>query len=103
MQLSLRRRWHPGVSPPDDVSGRFPGSPRELVRDQRSWEPWFENPAQRVRVCSRQMATSSNSTRIPSPTLPSKTEADTYSSEHMRRAPLPRMSAGAIVEEVETT
>lgn len=67
------------------------------------WDPWFEKPAQleaRVLQTDGRFATLEQKTVTDAPVKGD--DSDTFSSEHVRRAPLPGLSPGAIVEEVTT-
>jgi tetratricopeptide (TPR) repeat protein len=67
------------------------------------WDPWNEKPAQlhaRVLQADGHFAELDQKTITDAPVKGDDTE--TYSSEHVRRAPLPGMAVGSIVEEVRT-
>jgi tetratricopeptide (TPR) repeat protein len=67
------------------------------------WDPWFENPAvlqARVLEPSGSFAELDPKTITDAPVKAD--DSETFSSEHVRRAPLPGVSIGAIVEEVVT-
>ncbi|MFZ0663403.1 MAG: DUF3857 domain-containing protein [Acidobacteriaceae bacterium] len=68
------------------------------------WDPWNENPAQ---LHARVLEADGSFVELDQKTItdaPVKgDDAETYSSEHVRRAPLPGVSVGAIVEEVLET
>ena len=67
------------------------------------WDPWFENPAQlqaRVLEPSGKFATLEEKTITDAPVKAD--DSETFSSEHVRRAPLPGVEIGSIVEQVET-
>lgn len=69
-----------------------------------AWDPWFQAPAQlyaRVLESNGQFVELDQSTITDAPVKGD--DAETYSSEHVRRAPLPGVSVGAIVEEVVET
>jgi len=66
------------------------------------WDPWYENPAQlnaRVLQPTGTFAELDQKTITDAPVKGDDTE--TFSSEHVRRAPLPGMAVGSIVEETE--
>jgi tetratricopeptide (TPR) repeat protein len=69
-----------------------------------TWDPWFENPAQ---IHARVLQPDGSFVELDQKTItdaPVKAEEDeTFSSQHVRRAPLPGMAVGAIVEEEEDT
>lgn len=69
-----------------------------------AWDPWFQEPAQ---LHARVLETNGQFVELDQKTItdaPIKgNDAETYSSEHVRRAPLPGVSVGAIVEEVQET
>lgn len=69
-----------------------------------TWDPWNEYPAQ---LHARVLEADGRSVELDQKTItdaPVKgDDAETYSSEHVRRAPLPGVSVGAIVEEVLET
>jgi tetratricopeptide (TPR) repeat protein len=66
------------------------------------WDPWFEKPAQ---LHARVLQGDGQFVELDQKTItdaPVKVEdAETFSSEHVRRAPLPGVSVGSIVEQVE--
>jgi hypothetical protein len=67
------------------------------------WDPWFEKPAQlhaRILQANGQFVELDQKTVTDAPIKADDDE--TYSSEHVRRAPLPGVSIGSIVEETET-
>lgn len=69
-----------------------------------SWDPWFEEPAQlhaRVLQADGRFVELDQKTITDAPVKAD--DSETFSSEHVRRAPLPGVSVGAIVEEVEET
>ncbi|MGB7190437.1 MAG: DUF3857 domain-containing protein, partial [Acidobacteriaceae bacterium] len=69
-----------------------------------TWDPWFEGPAQlhaRVLESDGRFVELDQSTITDAPVKGD--DPETYSSEHVRRAPLPGVSVGAIVEEVQET
>ena len=69
-----------------------------------NWDPWFEGPAQlhaRVLESDGRFVELDQSTITDAPVKGD--DPETYSSEHVRRAPLPGVSVGAIVEEVQQT
>ena len=67
------------------------------------WDPWFEKPAQ---LNARVLQADGHFVELDQKTItdaPVKAEdVETFSSEHVRRAPLPGVAVGSIVEEVET-
>jgi tetratricopeptide (TPR) repeat protein len=67
-----------------------------------SWDPWFENQAQ---IHARVLQSNGTFVELDQKTItdaPVKAEdRDTFSSQHVRRAPLPGMAVGSIVEETE--
>jgi tetratricopeptide (TPR) repeat protein len=67
-----------------------------------TWDPWYEKPAQ---IHARVLQADGRFLELDQKTItdaPVKGEdSETYSSEHERRAPLPGVSVGSIVEEVE--
>jgi len=67
------------------------------------WDPWNEKPAQ---LHARVLQADGHFVELDQKTItdaPIKAEDnETYSSEHVRRAPLPGMAVGSIVEEVRT-
>ena len=67
------------------------------------WDPWYEKPSQleaRVLQGDGRFAELDQKTVTDAPVKAD--DSETFSSEHVRRAPLPGVSPGAIVEEVET-
>jgi tetratricopeptide (TPR) repeat protein len=67
------------------------------------WDPWYEQPAQleaRVLEPNGQFATLEPRTITDAPVKAD--DSETFSSEHVRRAPLPGIAIGAIVEQVQT-
>src|SRR6185437_9583720 len=69
-----------------------------------NWDPWFEGPAQlhaRVLESDGRFVELDQSTITDAPVKGD--DPETYSSEHVRRAPLPGVSVGAIVEEYQET
>ena len=66
------------------------------------WDPWFENPSQ---LRARVLQPSGSFVELDQKTItdaPVKAEdSETFSSRHVRRAPLPGMAIGAIVEEMQ--
>lgn len=66
------------------------------------WDPWFENPSQ---IHARVLQPSGAFAELDQKTItdaPVKADDDeTFSSQHVRRAPLPGMAVGSIVEETE--
>ncbi|WP_158819722.1 DUF3857 domain-containing protein [Granulicella sp. S156] len=66
------------------------------------WDPWYEKP---VQLHARVLQTDSHFAELDQKTItdaPVKAEDDeTFSSAHVRRAPLPGISVGAIIEETE--
>ena len=68
-----------------------------------NWDPWVDKPAE---LQARILQPDGKFAELDQKTItdaPVKAEdAETFSSEHTRRAPLPGMSVGAIVEEMET-
>jgi tetratricopeptide (TPR) repeat protein len=80
----------------------------EAVKDwaeiSSSWDPWFEK---QVQLHARVLETSGKFLELDQKTItdaPVKAEdSETFSSERERRAPLPGMAVGAIVEEQEIT
>jgi tetratricopeptide (TPR) repeat protein len=68
-----------------------------------TWDPWYENPTQ---IHARVLQPTGVFTELDQKTItdaPVRAEDDeTFSSQHVRRAPLPGMAVGAIVEELET-
>jgi tetratricopeptide (TPR) repeat protein len=69
-----------------------------------NWDPWFENPAQlhaRVLQANGTFVELDQKTVTDAPVKGD--DSETFSSEHVRRAPLPGMAVGAIVEETEQT
>jgi hypothetical protein len=67
-----------------------------------SWDPWYENPSQ---LRARVLQADGNFIELDQKTItdtPVKAEdSETFSSRHVRRAPLPGMAVGAIVEETQ--
>ncbi|HEX4140359.1 MAG TPA: DUF3857 and transglutaminase domain-containing protein, partial [Candidatus Methylacidiphilales bacterium] len=67
------------------------------------YDPWFENQAQ---LHARVLETNGSFVELDQKTVtdaPVKgDDSETFSSQHLRRAPLPGMSVGAIVEETES-
>ncbi len=67
-----------------------------------NWDPWYEKPAQ---IHARVLQPNGTFVELDQKTVtdaPVKAEDDeTFSSEHVRRAPLPGMAIGSIVEEQE--
>jgi tetratricopeptide (TPR) repeat protein len=73
------------------------------AENSASWDPWYENPVQldaRVLQPDGSFAVLDQKTVTDAPVKADDNE--TYSSRHMRRAPLPGMAVGAIVEEMQT-
>ncbi|MDE1163007.1 MAG: DUF3857 domain-containing protein [Acidobacteriaceae bacterium] len=69
----------------------------------QTWDPWFEKPSQlraRVLTVDGRFAELDQKTVTDAPVKAD--DSDTFSSEHVRRAPLPAVGVGSIVEEVET-
>lgn len=69
-----------------------------------NWDPWYEKPADlraRVMQADGKFAELDQKTITDAPIKESEGDSSTYSSEHTRRAPLPGVKPGAIVEEVE--
>ena len=67
------------------------------------WDPWFEKPAQlnaRVLESDGRFVELDQATVTDAPVKGD--DAETFSSEHVRRAPLPGVAVGSIVEETET-
>jgi tetratricopeptide (TPR) repeat protein len=68
------------------------------------WDPWYEKPAQ---IHARVLQPNGSFVELDQKTItdaPVKAEDDvTFSSAHVRRAPLPGMALGSIVEEQEIT
>jgi tetratricopeptide (TPR) repeat protein len=68
------------------------------------WDPWFEAPAQ---LHARVLQANGTFVELDQKTVtdaPVKADdSETFSSEHVRRAPLPGMAVGSIVEETEET
>ncbi len=68
-----------------------------------AWDPWVDKPAE---LHARVLEPDGKFAELDQKTItdaPVKAEdAETFSSEHTRRAPLPGMTTGAIVEETET-
>jgi tetratricopeptide (TPR) repeat protein/transglutaminase-like putative cysteine protease len=66
------------------------------------WDPWFENPSQ---LHARVLQPDGNFVELDQKTItdaPVKAEDnETFSSRHVRRAPLPGMAIGAIIEETQ--
>ena len=69
---------------------------------EMAWDPWYEKPSQ---IHARVLEADGTFLELDQKTItdaPVKgDDSETYSSEHVRRAPLPGVSVGAIVEEVE--
>ena len=67
------------------------------------WDPWFENPSE---LRARVLQADGNFIELDQKTVtdtPVKAEVnETFSSRHVRRAPLPGMSIGSIVEETQS-
>jgi len=66
------------------------------------WDPWFENPSQlhaRVLQANGTFVELDQKTVTDAPVRAD--DSETFSSEHVRRAPLPGMAVGVIVEETE--
>ena len=66
------------------------------------WDPWFENPAQlhaRVLLPSGTFVELDQKTITDAPVKGD--DSETFSSEHVRRAPLPGVAVGSIIEETE--
>jgi tetratricopeptide (TPR) repeat protein len=68
------------------------------------WDPWYEKPSQ---LHARVLQANGSFVELDQKTVtdaPVKADdSETFSSEHVRRAPLPGMAVGSIVEEQETT
>src|SRR5271157_6716 len=68
-----------------------------------TWDPWYENPAQ---LHARVLQPNGVFIELDQKTItdaPVKAEdSETFSSRHVRRAPLPGMAVGSIVEELDT-
>jgi tetratricopeptide (TPR) repeat protein len=68
------------------------------------WDPWFENQAQ---LHARVLQPSGTFVELDQKTItdaPVKgDDSETFSSQHIRRAPLPGMAVGSVVEETEST
>jgi hypothetical protein len=68
------------------------------------WDPWFEKPAE---LHARVLKTDGHFIELDQKTItdaPVKADdSETFSSGHVRRAPLPGVAIGSIVEELETT
>ena len=68
------------------------------------WDPWYEKPAQ---INARVLQPNGSFVELDQKTItdaPVKAEDDvTFSSAHVRRAPLPGMAIGSIIEEQEIT
>lgn len=73
------------------------------AENSASWDPWYENP---VQLDARILQPDGSFALLDQKTVtdaPVKADDDeTYSSRHVRRAPLPGMAIGSIVEEVQT-
>ncbi|HTV08056.1 MAG TPA: DUF3857 domain-containing protein [Candidatus Aquilonibacter sp.] len=68
-----------------------------------SWDPWVDKPADlRARVLEPDGSFAELDQKTITDAPVKAEDAETFSSEHTRRAPLPGMSVGAIVEEMET-
>jgi tetratricopeptide (TPR) repeat protein len=70
------------------------------------WDPWFEKQVQlqaRVLEPNGSFVELDQKTITDAPVHADSDEDDTYSSEHERRAPLPGLAIGAIVEELIST
>ena len=68
------------------------------------WDPWYENQAQihaRVLQQNGSFLELDQKTITDAPVKADEDESETFSSQHVRRAPLPGMAVGAIVEEAE--
>ena len=69
-----------------------------------NWDPWFEKP---VELRARVLEGNDHFTELDQKTVTDAAvkadDSETYSSGHVRRAPLPGVAVGAIVEEMETT
>jgi hypothetical protein len=64
------------------------------------WDPWYENPVQlRARVLQTDGSFVELDQKTITDTPVKKEDSDTFSSRHVRRAPLPAVAVGAIVEE----
>jgi hypothetical protein len=68
------------------------------------WDPWFEAPAQlHARVLQANGAFVELDQKTVTDAPVKAVDSETFSSEHVRRAPLPGMAVGSIVEETEET
>ncbi|MFC6645270.1 DUF3857 domain-containing protein [Granulicella cerasi] len=70
----------------------------------QEWDPWFEKPSQlRARVLTPDGRFIELDQKTITDAPVKADDSETFSSEHVRRAPLPAISVGTIVEEVETS
>ncbi len=80
-----------------------PGAVNGWSEISMSWDPWVDKPAD---LRARVLQSDGKFAELDQKTItdaPVKAEdSETFSSEHTSRAPLPGMSVGAIVEEMET-
>src|SRR5580658_438700 len=68
-----------------------------------NWDPWVDKPAElRARVLQPDGKVAELDQKTITDAPVKAEDAETFSSEHTRRAPLPGVSVGAIVEEMET-
>lgn len=66
------------------------------------WDPWYENPAQlRARVLQPDGSFAELDQKTVTDAPVKGNDVETFSSQHVRRAPLPGMAIGSIVEEVQ--
>lgn len=67
-----------------------------------SWDPWYENPCQlRARVLQANGSFVELDQKTVTDTPVNAEDNETFSSRHVRRAPLPGLTVGVIVEETE--
>lgn len=68
-----------------------------------AWDPWYENPVQlRARVLQPDGSFVELDQKTVTDAPVKADDSETFSSQHVRRAPLPGMAIGSIVEEVES-
>jgi len=79
------------------------GTVKGWAETSSEWDPWYENPSQ---LHARVLQPDGNFVELDQKTVtdaPVKAEDnETFSSRHVRRAPLPGMAIGSIVEEMQT-
>jgi tetratricopeptide (TPR) repeat protein/transglutaminase-like putative cysteine protease len=78
-----------------------PGGVQGWAEASMEWDPWFESPAE---IHARVLQTDGTFAELDPKTITdgpvNSAEEDTYVSAHVRKAPLPGIAIGAIVEEV---